>query len=160
ARAVRSARGYARGALSPWPIPQPQPAAPTPPLVLAQSLLPSSPSCRMNMLHAFDRAHVLSTFERRWIRTLLLAHAALHLPDGFVFVLFHPLAQLTLYVANVVDAVAHERGAEHGDVGPHHQELHNIFRIVNAAGRGQVRFDATEQDSDPGQRQPQRLRRA
>src|SRR5438270_14024966 len=102
ARAVRSARGYARGALSPWPIPQPQPAVPIPCLVLLHSLLPSSPSRRMNMLHAFHCAHVLSTFERRWIRAFLLAHAALHLPDGFVFVLLHPLAPFALAVSNVV----------------------------------------------------------
>ena len=70
--------------------------APSPSRVLPHSLLPLSPSCRMNVLHAFDRAHVLSTFERRWIRAFLLAHAALHLPDGFVFVLFHPLAQFAL----------------------------------------------------------------
>src|ERR1041384_7373899 len=49
--------------------------------------LPLTPSCHMNVLHAFYGAHVLGALERSRIGAALLAHAALHLLDGFVFVL-------------------------------------------------------------------------
>ena len=112
------------------------------------------------MLHAFYGAHVLRALEGAGIGAAQLAHAALHLRDRFVLVLFHPVAQFALDVTQVIDTVAHQRRAQHGDVGSDHEQLDDIFRVVDAAGGGQAGLDAAKENSDPGQRQAQRLRRA
>src|SRR5215469_11541673 len=119
-----------------------------------------SPSCRVNVLHAFDGTHVLSPLKGAGIRATQLAHAALHLRHRFVLVLFHPSAQFALDVAQMVDPMAHERRAEHGYVRSHHQQLHDVLGAMHSAGSGQGRADAAMQDSDPGHRQSQGLLRA
>jgi hypothetical protein len=96
------------------------------------------------MLHAFYGAHVLSALEGSGIGATDLAHAALHLSDGFVFVLFHPLAQFALDVTQVIDAVTHQRRAHHGDIGTDHEQFHDVFRVVDAASGGQSSLYATE----------------
>ena len=63
-------------------------------------------------------------------------------------------------VAQVVDAVAQQRGAQHGDVGADHEQLDHVLGAVNAAGGGQAGLDAAVENADPGQRQAQGLRRA
>lgn len=59
-----------------------------------------------NVLNALDRLHVLCTLEGRWIGAADLTHAALHLLDRFVFVLFHPLPHSRLDVLKMFDAVS------------------------------------------------------
>jgi hypothetical protein len=63
-----------------------------------EPLFTSSPSCHVDVGHAFHGAHVLGTLEGAGIGAAELAHAALHLLHGFVLVLFHPLAHLALHV--------------------------------------------------------------
>ena len=49
-------------------------------ILRATSLIPrSAPSCHVDMIHAFDCAHILRTFEGAGVGAALLAHAALHL---------------------------------------------------------------------------------
>ena len=49
-----------------------------------------------DVLNSFHGAHVLGAFESGRIGASHLAHAALHLLDGFIFVRFHPLANALL----------------------------------------------------------------
>ena len=72
------------------------------------------------MLQALNRAHILRTLEGARIWTTRLAHAAPHLPHGFILVLFHPFQDTTLDVADLVDAVAEQGRTEHGNVGADH----------------------------------------
>src|SRR6266702_3145829 len=65
---------------------------------------PSPPACHVNMLHAFHGAHVLRALEGPRIRASQLAHAALHLHDGFVLVLLHPVAQFALDMTQMIHA--------------------------------------------------------
>ena len=51
----------------------------------------SSAGCE-HVLQALDGSHVLGALEGSWIGAAELAHAALHLLHGFIFVLFHPLS--------------------------------------------------------------------
>ena len=128
-------------------------------IVRATSLIPRlAPSCHVDMLHAFDGTHVLRTFEGAGIGAAELAHAALHLLHRFVFVLFHPVAQFTLDVAQMIDAVAHQGGAQHRDVRADHEQFDDVLGAVDAAGRRQTGLHAAIQNADPGKRQPQRLR--
>ncbi len=69
----------------------------------------SAPSGHVNVRHPLHRPHVLGALEGSWIGAALLAHAPLHLAHGFVLVFFHPLAQFALNVAQVIDAVPHQR---------------------------------------------------
>jgi hypothetical protein len=62
----------------------------------------------MNMLHAFDGTRVLGPLERARIGAADLAHAALHLRDRFVLVLFHPVAKFVFEVTQVVYSMPHE----------------------------------------------------
>jgi hypothetical protein len=102
------------------------------------------------MLQALDRPHVLRAFERARIGAALLAHAALHLMHGFVFVPLHPISEAAFHVAQVIDPVPQQGRTKHGDVGAHHQEFDRILRIVYAAGGCQARLHAAVQDPNPG----------
>jgi hypothetical protein len=82
----------------------------------------------------------------------------LHLTDGVVFVIFHPLPQTSFYVTQMIDSVAQQGRAEHSDIGANHEHLNNVFSAVNSAGGGQTGLDASIQDADPRQRQAQGLR--
>lgn len=57
------------------------------------------------MLQAFDGAHVLRALEGSGIGATKLAHAALHLVYGFVFVFFHPFRDSLLDVTKMPDAM-------------------------------------------------------
>src|SRR5437016_6669253 len=87
----------------------------------------SSGSSHQQMLQAFDRAHILSTLESAGVGTALLAHAALHLTHRFVLVPLHPIDHAALHVAQVIDAVAQQGRAQHGDIRSHHEEFDHVL---------------------------------
>src|SRR6266508_1205492 len=62
------------------------------------------------ILDAFDRAHVLGAFECRWIGAAQLAHAALHLTDGLIFMVRHPLLKLAFDITDMFRAFAQKDG--------------------------------------------------
>ena len=114
----------------------------------------------MKVLHAFHGAHVLGAFEGAGIGAFELAHAAAHLRNRFIFVLFHPVAEFALNVTQVVDTMSHKRRAHHGDVGADHQQLDDVLGAMHSAGGGELRLHVAVQNSDPGERQAQCLRGA
>src|SRR5580704_4373270 len=87
----------------------------------------------MKILRALDRAHILSALESRGICGSQLTHAALHLTDRFVFVIGHPLLQLSFDEAQMFWSLSQQHGAHHGDIGADHKHLDYIFRPVNPA---------------------------
>ena len=70
-----------------------------------------------HLLHAFYRSHVLSAFEGSRIGAADLAHAALHLANRLIFVIFHPLSNTVFDMTQMADSVAQQSGAQHGDIG-------------------------------------------
>ena len=60
-------------------------------------------------IEATQRLHIIRALESRRICYRLLAHAASHLPDGCVFVLFHPLLQIIQDMHQAPDAIGEQR---------------------------------------------------
>jgi hypothetical protein len=58
-----------------------------------------------HVLQSLYRPHVLGAFESSGIGAAELAHAALHLLHGFVFVFVHPLQNALFHLSNVPDAM-------------------------------------------------------
>src|SRR6516162_5673647 len=106
-----------------------------------------------HVLQVFYSSRVLSAFEGSRIRTAQLAHAALHLTNGVVLVVLHPFPKTAFYVTQMIDSVAQQGGAEHGDVGANHEQLDDVFGRIHTTGGCQVGLDAAVEDADPSHRQ-------
>src|SRR5690242_11711264 len=90
------------------------------------------------VLGSFYCPHILGAFEGGWIGTTQLTHASLHLRDGFVFVIGHPLLHLTFYKTNVLWAFPEENRTHHSGAGSNHQHLDRILRVLDSSGRRQI----------------------
>jgi hypothetical protein len=88
------------------------------------------------MLQAFDGTHVLRALKGLRVRAAELAHAALHLLNGFVVVTLHPLDDALLYGLQVFDAISQQSRTHHGHVSAGHQQLDDIWRTMDAARTG------------------------
>lgn len=64
---------------------------------------------------------------------------------------FHPARQIAENRRSVLDAVLQEGRSHHGDLGTRHHGLDDIFRCMDAAGDGKVRFDVAVDDGRPVQ---------
>src|SRR2546421_3395958 len=58
---------------------------------------------------ATQRPHVIRALESRRICYRLLAHTASHLPDGGIFVFFHPLLEIIQDMHQAPDAIGEQR---------------------------------------------------
>src|SRR6516164_644612 len=96
-----------------------------------------SPPLGMSLRIGRQSVDVLDTLECRWIRTILLAHAAFELRYGVIVVLDHPAAHGGLDGLNIVDAVTEQHGAKHGHIGSRHENLQNVEPAMNSAGGSQ-----------------------
>src|ERR1035438_6029090 len=56
-------------------------------------------------------------------------------------------------IPQMIDAVAHERRAHHGDVGSNHEQFDYVFGAVHSASGRQTGLQTAVQNSDPGERQ-------
>ena len=89
-----------------------------------------------------------------------LAHAALHLVDGLVFVFFHPFQKFGLHGRQVADAVPEQCRGHHGHARSGHHRLQHVQAGVHAAGDRQVGLDLPVKNRHPVEAQQQFVRRA
>src|SRR5678816_2845654 len=101
------------------------------------------------VLNAFDGTHVLSSLESAGVGTSQLAHAALHLPDAFIFVRFQPLANSMFQISQMPDSIAQQRRAKHRYVGADHEKFDDVFRFMNPTRSRQAGPDPPVQNTDP-----------
>src|ERR1019366_7453185 len=66
-----------------------------------------------HVLHTLDGSHVLGTLEGSRIGAAELAHAALHLVHGFIFVAFHPLPNALFSITRMPDSMQKQSRAQH-----------------------------------------------
>src|SRR5579863_80567 len=80
-----------------------------PPASLSSPFLPGVESCEPRKSSAdhvrTEHAHVIEALEGLRIRRRAPAHAAAHLPNGFVIMLFHPANEIFEQEFRVLDAV-------------------------------------------------------
>src|SRR2546421_12354116 len=60
-------------------------------------------------IEATQRPHIIRALESHRIRYRLLAHTAAHLPDGGIFVFFHPLLEIIQDMHQPPDAIGEQR---------------------------------------------------
>ena len=60
-------------------------------------------------IEATQRPHVIRALESRRICYRPLAHTASHLPDGDIFVFFHPLLEIIQDMHQAPDAIGEQR---------------------------------------------------
>ena len=69
-----------------------------------------SASAKLNYrFEALEGLHVVGTLEGGRFSHGLLTHSAAHLSDGFIFLLFHPAADIDQHGLNMVKTVLIER---------------------------------------------------
>ncbi len=104
-----------------------------------------------------QRPHVVGALERRRILDRRRARAAPELADRLVLVLGHPGSKRRLDGADLVRAVAEDRGRHHRNVGADHERLDDVGRGADPGGGGQgcVRAELGSQDRDPAHWQAQ-----
>src|SRR5262245_4937391 len=67
-----------------------------------------------------ERFHVVCLLKRRWLGAMLLAHAADHLTDRRVLMLFHPQNNLIENLADPVNTILQKLGSHHRNLCPGH----------------------------------------
>src|SRR2546421_10049056 len=60
-------------------------------------------------IEATQRPHIIRALESRRVCYRLLAHTASHLPDGGIFVFFHPLLEIIQDMHQAPDAIGEQR---------------------------------------------------